>query len=164
VRILGLDPGLQRTGWGVITADGNRLSLLGFGVVQSRANEPLATRLVALHDGLSQVLRDWQPAEAAVEATFVNKNPDSTLKLGQARGVVLLVPALFGLPVAEYAPNAVKKAVVGVGHADKTQLHAMIARLLPGSASAGADAADALAIAVTHAHHRATAHRIMTGN
>jgi crossover junction endodeoxyribonuclease RuvC len=159
MRILGLDPGLQRTGWGVIDVDGNRLRHLAHGVVTSSPQEALARRLVQLHDGLRAVLEDWQPQAAAVEATFVNKNPESTLKLGQARGISLLVPALAGLSVAEYAPNAVKKAVVGVGHADKTQVHAMIQRLLPGAALSGAsaDASDALAIAICHAHHRGRA-------
>jgi len=152
MRLIGLDPGLQRTGWGVIEAEGNRLIHVAHGVVASRADAALAQRLRDLHDGLMQVFADWRPQAAAVEETFVNKNPVSTLKLGQARGVVLLVPALMGVPVAEYAPNHIKKSVVGTGHADKAQVHAMVARLLPGAVVKGADAADALAVAITHAH------------
>lgn len=154
MRIIGLDPGLQRTGWGVIRADGSRLSHIANGTVTTDAALPLAQRLRQLHEGLATVLAHWRPDAAAVEQTFVNKNPDSTLKLGQARGVVILAPALLGLAVADYAPNQIKKSVVGVGHADKAQIHAMVSRLLPGIAIAGPDAADALAIAITHAHHR----------
>jgi crossover junction endodeoxyribonuclease RuvC len=156
VRILGLDPGLRITGWGVIDARGNHLTYVAHGVIKSDASGDLATRLVQLHDGLSGILDAWQPGAAAVEQTFVNKNPDSTLKLGQARGVILLVPALRGVPVAEYAPNHIKKAVVGVGHAAKEQVHMMVARLLPGVKDVTADAADALAIAICHAHHAQT--------
>lgn len=154
MRVLGLDPGLQRTGWGVIRVDGARLSHVANGAVSTRADLSLAERLRQLHEGLAAVLDQWQPECAAVEQTFVNKNPESALKLGQARGVVLLAPALLGLSVAEYAPNQVKKSVVGVGHADKGQIHAMVSRLLPGIVIHGADAADALAVAITHAHHR----------
>ncbi len=150
--ILGIDPGLRTTGWGVIDQQGSRLRHLGHGVVKSDSADDLAQRLVQLHDGLTLVLREWQPNACAVEETFVNKNPGSTLKLGQARGVALLVPALLGVPVFEYAPNHIKKAVVGVGHADKTQVHAMVSRLLPGAKSASSDAADALAVAICHAH------------
>lgn len=153
MRILGLDPGLQKTGWGVIDTMGTRLVHVANGTVASDAKQSLADRLMALHDGLQEVLATWQPDSAAVEETFVNKNPTSTLKLGQARGICLLVPALAGLPVAEYAPNHVKKAIVGAGHADKTQIHAMVGMLLPGNKINGADAADALALAITHAHH-----------
>jgi crossover junction endodeoxyribonuclease RuvC len=153
VIILGLDPGLRTTGWGIIESHGNRLKHVAHGIVTSDAKTDLAMRLLALHDGLIQVLEDWQPAGAAVEQTFVNKNPDSTLKLGQARGVVLLVPALRGVPVAEYSANHVKKAVVGVGHAAKEQVHAMVSRLLPTAKNMSPDAADALAIAICHAHH-----------
>jgi crossover junction endodeoxyribonuclease RuvC len=156
MRLLGLDPGLRITGWGVIDVNGNHLKHVAHGVIKSDAACDLATRLVQLHDGLCDILDAWQPAGAAVEQTFVNKNPDSTLKLGQARGVVLLVPALRGVPVAEYAPNHIKKAVVGVGHAAKEQVHMMVARLLPGVKGATADAADALAIAICHAHHLQT--------
>jgi crossover junction endodeoxyribonuclease RuvC len=154
IRLIGLDPGLRRTGWGVIECSGSRLVYLADGVVASTADAPLADRLLQLNDGLALVLDRWNPAEAAVEETFVNQNPHSTLKLGMARGVVLLAPARRGIPVAEYAPNRVKKAIVGVGHADKTQIQAMVRRLLPGALAAQADAADALAVAICHAHFR----------
>ena len=157
VRIIGIDPGLQRTGWGVIDVAGNRLSFVGAGIVRSDQDGGLAERLVELHDGLTAVIRAWGPEEAAVEQTFVNVNPTSTLKLGQARGIALLVPALAGLGVAEYAPNAVKKAIVGAGHADKNQIHHMVKILLPKAEIEGQDAADALAIAICHAHHRQSA-------
>lgn len=152
-RILGLDPGLRKTGWGIIDAEGTRLIHVANGTVQSDADSDLSERLRHLHDGLTQVILDWEPTAAAVEETFVNKNPVSTLKLGQARGVALLVPALHGLRVAEYAPNHIKKAVVGAGHAAKEQIHAMVRILLPGVVITGADAADALAVAICHAHH-----------
>lgn len=155
--ILGLDPGLRTTGWGIIESHGNRLKYLAHGVVTSVTADTLAQRLVHLHDGLTAVIAQWQPQTAAVEETFVNKNPTSTLKLGQARGVVLLVPALRGLTVAEYTANHIKKAVVGVGHASKEQVHAMVSRLLPGAKNMSADAADALAIAICHAHHAQSA-------
>ena len=155
--VIGLDPGLQATGWGVIAADGNRLSHIANGTVRSRAGDPLADRLVQLYDALAAVIAEHRPASAAVEETFVNTNPQSTLKLGQARGVVLLVAAKAGLPVAEYAARFVKKAVVGVGGADKGQIAAMVARLLPGCGSLAPDAADALAVAITHAHMVRTA-------
>ncbi len=151
MRLIGLDPGLQKTGWGVIDAQGTRISHVANGVVKSDPKASLAERLVQLHDGLIEVISEWRPASAAVEETFVNKNPTSTLKLGQARGIALLVPALSGLNVAEYTPNHVKKAVVGVGHADKQQVQAMINILLPGVSVAGEDAADALAVAICHA-------------
>lgn len=154
MRLIGLDPGLQVTGWGVIDVAGSRLSHVANGTVRTDRARDLAARLVALHDALAAVIAEWRPDAAAVEETFVNKNPVSTLKLGQARGIVLLVPALAGLPVAQYAPNHVKKAVVGVGHAAKEQIHAMVRMLLPGCAIAGADAADALAVAICHAHNR----------
>lgn len=157
MRLIGLDPGLQNTGWGVIDVDGSRLIHVSDGVIRSAADEPLARRLVALFDGLRQVIDQWGPAEAAVEETFVNKNPTSTLKLGQARGVALLAPALAGLPVREYAPNHVKKAVVGVGHAGKDQVALMVKTLLPGVRPSGADAVDALAVAICHAHQRGQA-------
>lgn len=150
--IIGLDPGLQATGWGVIEAEGNRLRHIANGIVRSRAADPLAGRLVQLYDALAAVIADHRPHAAAVEETFVNTNPQSTLKLGQARGVVLLVVAKSGLQVAEYAARFVKKAIVGVGAADKAQVAAMVERLLPGCAIAGPDAADALAVAITHAH------------
>src|SRR6476659_5029769 len=154
VRILGIDPGLRRTGWGVVEIDGNRLSFVGCGSVEPPENLPLARRLLAIHEGLAKVLGDYQPAEAAVEQTFVNKDGVATLKLGQARGVAMLAPAMFGISVAEYAPNQVKKTVVGAGHADKHQIAMMLKILLPKAEPPSADAADALAIAITHAHHR----------
>lgn len=156
MRLLGLDPGLQHTGWGVIEADGSRLSFVACGVVNSTSTLPLAERLVQLHDGLREILDLHQPAEAAVEETFVNKNPVSTLKLGVARGVVLLTPALFGLKVAEYPANLIKKSVVGAGHAQKEQVQMMVRVLLPACSTESPDAADALAVAICHAHHRAT--------
>ena len=154
VRILGLDPGLRRTGWGLVISEGNRLSHVASGIVTSSDKEPLPIRLRQLYDGLSEQLRALAPDEVAVEETFVNENAQSTLKLGHARAVSLLVPALAGLPVAEYAANLVKKTVVGTGHADKKQIQAMVRVLLPKSDPKSDDAADALAIAVTHAHHR----------
>ena len=156
MRLIGIDPGLQRTGWGVLEVDGNRLRGLASGVLRSSADKPLAERLAQLHRALVAVIEEWQPIEAAVEETFVNKNPVSTLKLGQARAVALLAPALAGLRVHEYATNAVKKAVVGAGHADKTQVALMVHRLLPGMVFETNDAADALAVAICHAHHAAT--------
>src|SRR6201995_2521111 len=157
VRILGIDPGLRRTGWGVIEVDGNRLIFVGCGSVEPPDPLPLASRLLTIHEGLAAVLGDLRPAEAAVEQTFVNKDGVATLKLGQARGVAMLEPAMFGISVAEYAPNQVKKTVVGAGHADKNQIAMMLKVLLPKAEPASADAADALAIAVTHAHHRSSA-------
>jgi len=154
LRILGIDPGLRRTGWGVIESDGNRLSFMGCGSVEPLDTLPLASRLLAIHEGLTAVLRDFAPAEAAVEQTFVNKDGVATLKLGQARGVAMLVPAMFGITVCEYAPNQVKKTVVGTGHADKSQVAMMLKILLPKAEPTSPDAADALAIAITHAHHR----------
>jgi crossover junction endodeoxyribonuclease RuvC len=156
MRLIGIDPGLRTTGWGVIDTEGNRLVHVANGRVVSNSGAPMAERLAALHDGLVEVIGKWKPDEAAVEETFVNANPASTLKLGQARGVAMLAPARLGLPVAEYAANAVKKAVVGAGHADKTQIQAMVKRLMPGVEFAGPDAADALAIAICHAHHAAS--------
>jgi len=152
-RILGLDPGLQTTGWGIVDLLGTRLIHVANGSISSTASNTLADRLMELHDGLQAVLGDWRPDMAAVEETFVNKNPNSTLKLGQARGIALLVPALSGLSVAEYTPNHIKKSVVGSGHAAKQQIHAMVNVLLPGVKIANADAADALAVAICHAHH-----------
>ena len=155
--ILGLDPGLRHTGWGIITAAGNRLSHVADGAVHSDGKAPLAERLVALYRQLGEILDRFRPDEAAVEETFVNKNPASTLKLGVARGVVLLAPAERGIAVAEYSANLVKKSVVGAGHAEKAQVQMMVRRLLPGCTLASADAADALAVAICHAHHAATA-------
>jgi crossover junction endodeoxyribonuclease RuvC len=154
IRILGIDPGLRRTGWGVIESEGNRLIFIACGSVEPRDDLPLASRLLAIYEGLAAVLADFKPAEAAVEQTFVNKDGVATLKLGQARGVAMLAPAMFGLSVAEYAPNQVKKTVVGAGHADKNQVLMMLKILLPKAEPKSADAADALAIAITHAHHR----------
>lgn len=158
--IIGLDPGLGTTGWGVIAANGNRLSHIAHGQIRSDAKAPLAERLAVLADGLRAVLAEHRPDSAGVEEVFVNANPRSTLKLGQARGALLLCLADAGIAIGEYAPRLVKKAVVGTGGAEKGQVHAMISILLPGARSAGSDAADALAIAVTHAHHAATARRI----
>jgi crossover junction endodeoxyribonuclease RuvC len=155
--ILGLDPGLGTTGWGVIAADGNRLRHLANGQVRTDPKAELPGRLVALHAALAAVLAEHRPDAAAVEEVFVNENPQSTLKLGQARGVVLLAAAQAAIGVGEYAPRLVKKAVVGTGGAEKAQVHAMVQRLLPGVKIAGADAADALAVAITHAHHLASA-------
>ena len=154
VRILGIDPGLRRTGWGVIESFGNRLTFIGCGSVEPPDNLPLARRLLAIHEGLAKVLGDYAPAEAAVEQTFVNKDGVATLKLGQARGVAMLAPAMFGIAVSEYAPNQVKKTVVGAGHADKHQILVMLKILLPKAEPKSPDAADALAVAITHAHHR----------
>jgi crossover junction endodeoxyribonuclease RuvC len=156
--ILGLDPGLGCTGWGVIRADGNRLSHVANGQIRTDPKAALPHRLVDLHARLLAVLAEHRPEAAAVEEVFVNDNPQSTLKLGQARGVVLLAAA--AVPVGEYAARLVKKAVVGTGGAEKAQVHAMVQRLLPGVKIAGADAADALAVAITHAHHLATARRV----
>ena len=154
VRIIGIDPGLRRTGWGVIESEGNKLVFVGCGSVEPAEGLPLASRLLAIHEGLATVLGDFKPAEAAVEQTFVNKDGVATLKLGQARGVAMLAPAMFGITVAEYAPNQVKKTVVGAGHADKNQVSVMLKILLPKAEPQSPDAADALAIAITHAHHR----------
>jgi crossover junction endodeoxyribonuclease RuvC len=154
IRILGIDPGLRRTGWGVVAIEGNRLSFLACGSVASDDKAALSLRLVSIHDGLRQVVAAHAPDEAAVEATFVNRDAVATLKLGQARGIAMLVPALAGLPVAEYAPNLVKKTIVGAGHCEKVQIRMMVKVLLPKADPQSDDAADALAIAVTHAHHR----------
>ena len=162
-RILGLDPGLRRTGWGVIQVDGNLLRFVAAGTVLSDDKQDLAERLAQLHRGVIQVIAEWSPDQAAVEETFVNKNPLSTLKLGQARGAVMLAASLSGLSVGEYTPNAVKKAVVGSGHAAKEQVGMMVRTLLGGAKIDGADAADALAVAICHAHHRGTHNRVMAG-
>jgi len=157
IRILGIDPGLRRTGWGMVAIAGNALSFLGCGSVTTDERDALAARLLAIHDGLMRVLDQYRPDEAAVEATFVNKDAKATLKLGQARGIAMVVPARAGVPVAEYAPNLIKKSIVGAGHGDKAQIRMMIGVLLPKADPASDDAADALAIAVTHAHHRQSA-------
>ncbi len=154
IRIIGIDPGLRRTGWGIIASEGSRLSHIANGTLKTEASAALSDRLVQIHTQLSAVMAEWTPDEAAVEETFVNKDARATLKLGQARGIALLVPASAGLLVAEYAPNMVKKSVVGAGHAHKDQIGAMINILLPRCSPDSADAADALAVAITHAHHR----------
>ena len=154
--ILGLDPGLGTTGWGVIVAEGNRLSHIANGQISTDPKMALSERLVVLDRALVDVLLAYQPAAAAVEEVFLNVNPQSTLKLGQARGIILLAAAKSGIVVGEYAARLVKKAVVGTGGADKTQIHAMVTRLLPGVKISGPDAADALAVAITHAHHMAS--------
>jgi crossover junction endodeoxyribonuclease RuvC len=157
LRLLGLDPGLLRTGWGVIEISGNRLTYVADGVAQVRGKRPLAERLVDLFRQIGEVIARFEPDEAAVEESFVNKNPASTLKLGVARGVVLLAPAERGIPVSEYSTNLIKKSVVGVGHAEKAQVQMMVRRLLPGCLVENPDAADALAAAICHAHHTQTA-------
>jgi crossover junction endodeoxyribonuclease RuvC len=159
-KLLGLDPGLGTTGWGIIQADGNRLSHIANGQLKTDTAAPLPERLADLARQLETLIAEHAPEGAAVEEVFVNKNPQSTLKLGQARGVILMTAARGGIPVAEYAARLVKKAVVGNGNAEKVQVHAMVSRLLPGAKIAGPDAADALAVAVTHAHHLASARRI----
>lgn len=159
MRIIGIDPGLRSLGWGVIESVGSRLSHVANGQCQSGSGD-LASRLLALHTQLTDVMARYAPDTAAIEQTFVNRDAVGTLKLGQARGVALLVPAQAGLPVAEYAPNAVKKAVVGVGHADKRQVEHMVKLQLPGCNPAGSDAADALAIAICHSFHAQSAQRL----
>lgn len=154
IRILGIDPGLRNTGWGIIEARGSRLSFIACGRVHSDARANMGERLRQLHEGLARVIADHAPIEAAVEETFVNRDPQSALKLGQARGVALTVPALAGLDVEEYAANLVKKTIVGNGHADKQQIAMMVRVLLPTSSANSADAADALAVAICHAQHR----------
>ena len=158
--ILGLDPSLSSTGYGLIRAEGNRLTHLANGQLKTDAKDPLPRRLAHLASQLDALLADHSPDAAAAEEIFVNKNPQSTLKLAQARGVVLMTAARSGIEVAEYAARLVKKAVVGAGNADKAQIHFMVQRLLPGVTIAGPDAADALAVAITHAHHLASARRI----
>jgi crossover junction endodeoxyribonuclease RuvC len=154
--LIGIDPGLGCTGWGVIAAEGNRLRHIANGQVRTDAKSTLASRLLELHDRLAAVIAEHRPEAAAVEEVYVNDNGQSTLKLGHARGVLLLVAARSGLLIGEYAPSLVKKAVVGTGGADKAQVHAMVSRLLPGIKIVGADAGDALAVAITHAHHLGT--------
>ncbi|WP_299841804.1 crossover junction endodeoxyribonuclease RuvC [uncultured Roseovarius sp.] len=156
MRVLGIDPGLRNLGWGVIDVDGSRLSHVANGVCKSRGDD-MAARLLSLHQQLTAVFTAYAPDTAAVEQTFVNKDGAGTLKLGQARGIAVLVPAQFGLSVGEYAPNRVKKTVVGVGHADKAQIGHMVKVQLPGCDPTGPDAADALAIAICHAHHARSA-------
>src|SRR5262245_55307071 len=157
IRIIGIDPGLRRTGWGIVEADGVRLTYVASGLVTSDAEEDLAYRLRALYEGLLGVIASFHPHEAAVEETFVNKDARATLKLGQARGMALLAPAQRGLRIAEYPPNVVKKTVTGTGHGEKRQIAAMIGFLLPKARFESADEADALAIAICHASHRQSA-------
>ena len=157
MRLIGLDPGLRKTGWGVVAMRDNRLTHIANGTVSSNSKLSLAERLRQLHDGLAQVIVEYNPEEAAVEETFVNTNPTTTLKLGQARGIALLVPAQAGIAVHEYTPNQVKKAVVGTGHAAKQQIAMMVKTLLPGCEGKSADTADALAVAICHAHNRNSA-------
>ena len=156
-KIIGIDPGLRNTGWGIVESEGSSLRFVAAGTVKSNNKSDLASRLCQIHDGLSEVLHRHMPVEAAVENTFVNKDASATLKLGQARGIAMLVPAMAGLQVSEYAPNAVKKAVIGVGHGDKSQIKLMVGMLLPKATYDSDDAADALAIAICHAHHRGSA-------
>lgn len=157
VRLIGLDPGLRCTGWGIIDVDGHHLRHVAHGQARSDGAEPLHVRLCQLFDAITDTLAAWLPDEAAVEETFVNKNAVSTLLLGQARGMALLAPAKRGIPVAEYPPNLIKKSVVGSGHAEKRQVKMMVSTLLPGVAVDSSDAADALACAICHAHHRQSA-------
>jgi len=154
IRILGVDPGLRNTGWGLIEAAGSRLSFIGCGSIQTDAAAPLAERLASIHDSLRRLVERERPHEAAVEETFVNRDPQATLKLGQARGVTLASLALKGLPISEYAANLIKKTVVGVGHAEKRQVAMMVKMLLPDSDASTPDASDALAVAICHAQHR----------
>jgi crossover junction endodeoxyribonuclease RuvC len=156
VRLLGIDPGLRFTGWGIVEAAGNRLRYIADGVIGTEAEENVPLRLKALDDALAKLLEEFQPDEAAVEETYVNRNATATLKLGYARGVALLAPARRGIPVFEYGAKTVKMAVVGTGNADKIQVGLMVRRLLPAAALRRADAADALAVAICHAHHRAS--------
>jgi crossover junction endodeoxyribonuclease RuvC len=156
IRIIGIDPGLRVTGWGVVDSDGNRLRHVADGIVMTDSEESVPLRLRALHEALTALIDLYQPREAAVEETYVNANATATLKLGYARGVALLVPALAGLSVAEYGAKTVKLAVVGTGGADKNQVGIMVRRLLPGATLKRADAADALAVAICHAHHRSS--------
>ncbi len=153
-RIIGLDPGLRNTGWGIIEVEGTRLSYVADGAVHSDADAPLAQRLLQIHEQVLAVLKEFTPEEAAIEETFVNTDARATLKLGQARGAVMLAPAALNIPVSEYAPNSVKKSVVGAGHAEKAQVKHMVKVLMPKAQMKTADSTDALAIAICHAHHR----------
>ncbi|MGA1761526.1 MAG: crossover junction endodeoxyribonuclease RuvC [Paracoccaceae bacterium] len=159
MRVLGIDPGLRNMGWGVIDVVGSRITHVANGICHSSGDD-LASRLLTLYDQMTEVVALWVPETAAVEQTFVNKDAVGTLKLGQARAIALLVPAQTGITVAEYAPNKVKKTVVGVGHADKVQIDHMVRLQLPGVQIAGPDAADALAIALCHAHYARSADRL----
>jgi crossover junction endodeoxyribonuclease RuvC len=156
IRLLGIDPGLRFTGWGILESEGNHLRHIADGVISTAGIEDVPLRLKALDDALAEILETYRPAEAAVEETYVNRNATATLKLGYARGVALLAPARRGIPVFEYGAKTVKLSVVGTGNADKTQVGLMVRRLLPGSVQKRADAADALAVAICHAHHRAS--------
>ncbi len=160
IRIIGIDPGLRRTGWGVIESDGVRLSYVASGAITSDADDMLAVRLADLFRGLGAVLAEYAPQEAAVEETFVNENAKATLKLGQARGIAMLAPAMKSIRVAEYTPNLIKKTVVGAGHAEKKQVQMMVQMLLPKARFGTADEADALAIAICHANHRSSPHAL----
>lgn len=160
MRILGIDPGLQKTGWGIIESLDNRLRFLGCGLIKTQAALPLYARLAALDEGLAKVIHQWMPDQAAVEETFMNNNAASALKLGQARGVCVVAPARLGLEVHEYAANLVKKSVVGTGHATKDQVGLMVRTLLPKCGKVGTDEADSLAVAICHAHHAETRKRI----
>jgi crossover junction endodeoxyribonuclease RuvC len=163
IRIIGIDPGLRRTGWGIVDSDGVRLVYVASGHITSDSEDELAWRLRGLYQGLTGVIAAHKPQEAAVEETFVNKDARSTLKLGQARGMALLAPACAGLRVAEYPPNVIKKTVTGAGHGEKRQVQAMVGFLLPKARFESADEADALAIAICHASHRGTAAKIAEG-
>lgn len=154
VRIIGLDPGLRHTGWAILDCQSNKLSFVAAGVIDSTENLQLEERLFELYQGLIQVLDEYHPDEAAIEEVFVNKNPQSTLKLGQARGVVLLVPTIKNVKISTYTPNQIKKAVVGVGHAEKSQVDMMVHALIPSVGKLKADASDALAMAVCHSYMR----------
>ena len=160
IRIIGLDPGLRQAGWGIVDSIGNSLSHVADGVVAADPELPLADRLLFIHSELTRIIAAFKPGEAAIEETFVSKDARATLRLGQARGVAILAPAAAGIPLAEYAPNQIKKSVVGVGHADKAQIHHMVRVLLPKARPESPDAADALAIAICHAHHRASRLRL----
>jgi len=161
IRILGLDPGLARMGWGVIDVSGSKLGHVAHGVLASDAKSDLGARLLALHEALREVIAEWKPGAIAVEQAFVHKDPSAALKLGHARAIALLAAAQAGLEIAEYAPNHIKKCVVGAGHADKAQVQAMVKRLLPTARVEQADAADALAAAIAHAHYASTRAKIM---
>jgi len=161
VRILGLDPGLSRMGWGVIEVSGSKLSHVGHGVIVTRAADGLGLRLLALHSAIGRIIAELRPGAIAVEQAFVHKDPSAALKLGHARAIALLAAAQAGLEIAEYAPNHIKKSVVGAGHAGKEQIQAMVRRLLPACGVEAADAADALACAIAHAHLAGTRARIM---
>ncbi len=159
MEILGIDPALQKTGWGIIESSGNSLKFIASGLIKTKPKSPMAERLLMLHHGLISVIDEYNPQESAIEETFVNKNPASSLKLGQARGVLLCVPALKGLTVEEYSANKVKKSVVGTGHASKDQIGMMVKTLLPACGEISEDEADALAVAITHAHYRGISYK-----